>query len=146
MAKLYLKQYNGLHYSFFSCFCFGNTLPLGSEAVLLYDISQNHAILLLWSVATFGNVLGSVLNYWLGLKGEEYLEKKSYINKEKITKAKTFFYKYGAISLLLSWMPVIGDPLTFIAGVLKYDFKKFLLLVFLAKGLRYVAVILLFIY
>ena len=121
-------------------------LPLGSEALLLYDVSQNYSILLLWTVATFGNTLGSVLNYWLGAKGEEYLERKSYIDKSKLGKAKTFFNKYGAISLLLSWVPIIGDPLTFIAGVLQYSFKKFLLLVFIAKGMRYALVILLLIY
>ena len=51
-------------------------LPLGSEALLLYDISQNYSLILLWSFATVGNTLGSMFNYWLGLKGEAYLEKK----------------------------------------------------------------------
>ena len=130
---------------FLVAFASATLLPLGSEALLLYDVTQNHAILFLWIVATFGNTLGSVLNYWLGLKGEEYLEKKAYIDKDKIKKSKMFFNKYGAVSLLLSWMPIVGDPLTFIAGVLQYDFKRFLLLVFIAKGLRYAVVILLLI-
>ena len=116
-------------------------LPLGSEALLLYDITQNHSILLLWIFATLGNTLGSMLNYWLGLKGEAYLERKKYLSKEKMENARRFFDKYGGWTLLLSWVPIIGDPLTFIAGVLSYNFKLFTLIVFLAKGTRYAAII-----
>jgi membrane protein YqaA with SNARE-associated domain len=116
-------------------------LPLGSEALLLYDISQNYSLLLLWSVATTGNTLGSMVNYWLGLKGEMYLERKGHLSVEKMDKARGLFTKYGGWTLLLSWVPIIGDPLTFIAGVLRYDFKWFALIVILAKGLRYAALI-----
>ena len=116
-------------------------LPLGSEALLLYDISQQHTIILLWIVATVGNTLGSMFNYWLGLKGEVYLEKKGYVSTEKVKKARNMFDKYGGWTLLLSWAPVIGDPLTFIAGVLHYDFKMFSIIVFVAKGLRYAVII-----
>ena len=116
-------------------------LPLGSEALLLYDISQNHSLLFLWSVATLGNTLGSMVNYWLGLKGEAYLEEKEYLSVEKMDKARDFFGKYGGWTLLLSWVPIIGDPLTFIAGVLRYNFKWFTLIVAVAKGTRYAIVI-----
>ena len=116
-------------------------LPLGSEALLVYDISQNYSLLLLWSFATVGNTLGSMLNYWLGLKGEAYLERKGHVSVEKMEKARGFFSKYGGWSLLLSWIPIIGDPLTFIAGVLRYNFKWFSLIVFVAKGLRYAVII-----
>ena len=116
-------------------------LPLGSEALLLYDISQNYSLLLLWSVATLGNTLGSMVNYWLGFKGEDYLERKGYLSVEKMDKAREFFGKYGGWTLLLSWVPFIGDPLTFIAGVLRYDFKWFALIVAVAKGTRYAVII-----
>ena len=116
-------------------------LPLGSEALFLYDISQQHTIILLWIVATVGNTLGAMLNYWLGLKGETYLEKKDYLSAEKMEKARSMFDKYGGWTLLLSWAPVIGDPLTFIAGVLRYDFKMFGIIVLVAKGLRYAVII-----
>ena len=116
-------------------------LPLGSEALLVYDISQNDSLLLLWSFATLGNTLGSMVNYWLGLKGEAYLEKKGHVSVEKMEKARGFFAKYGGWTLLLSWAPIIGDPLTFIAGVLRYNFKWFTLIVFIAKGLRYAIII-----
>ncbi len=116
-------------------------LPLGSEALLLYDITQNTSLLLLWTVATFGNTLGSMVNYWLGLKGEAYLERKRYLSIKKMEKARSFFDKYGGWTLFLSWVPVIGDPLTFIAGVLGYNFKRFAFIVFLAKGTRYAVII-----
>ena len=116
-------------------------LPLGSEALLLYDISQNYSLLLLWSVATLGNTLGSMVNYWLGLKGEAYLEEKEYLSVKRMDKARRFFAKYGGWTLLLSWVPIIGDPLTFIAGVLRYDFKWFALIVAVAKGTRYAIII-----
>jgi len=115
--------------------------PLGSEALLLYDITQNYSILLLWIFATLGNTLGSMLNYWLGLKGEEYLERKRYLSTKKMEKARSFFDKYGGWTLLLSWAPVIGDPLTFIAGVLRYNFKWFTFIVLFAKGTRYAVII-----
>ena len=116
-------------------------LPLGSEALLLYDISQNYSLFLLWSVATLGNTLGSMVNYWLGLKGEAYLETKGHLSVEKMENARGFFGKYGGWTLLLSWVPIIGDPLTFIAGVLRYNFKWFTFIVFVAKGTRYATII-----
>jgi len=122
---------------FFSAFISATLFPLGSEALLIYDITQGHNWVWLLSFATIGNVLGSCVNYYLGLKGEAFLEEKKYIKKEKIAKYQYYFDRYGGYSLLLSWMPLIGDPITFMAGVLKYNFKYFLVLVFIAKLGRY---------
>jgi membrane protein YqaA with SNARE-associated domain len=88
-------------------------------------------------VATIGNSLGSLLNYFLGLKGEEYLVEKKLLNEKMIIKSKTYFDKYGSVCLLFSWLPIIGDPITFVAGILKYDLKKFIVLVVIAKLSRY---------
>ncbi len=122
---------------FFVSFISATFFPMGSEALLIYNINQGYNLFLLLFFATIGNTLGSILNYFLGLKGEEYLENKNILKKNKIKKYKIFFDKYGSFSLLLSWMPIIGDPLTFIAGVLKYNIKKFILIVLIAKFLRY---------
>jgi len=122
---------------FFVSFISATLFPMGSEAVLLYDLSLGYSIFLLWFVATVGNTLGSLLNYWLGLKGEGFLENRGYLSKEKMQKAHNRFEKWGGWVLLLSWMPIIGDPLTFIAGVLRYDLRKFIMIVVLAKGVRY---------
>lgn len=122
---------------FLSALISATLFPLGSEALLIYDINEGYNLYLLLFFATLGNVIGSVINYYLGLKGEEYLESKGHLKKEKLEKYKDFFSKYGGYSLLLSWMPIIGDPITFIAGILKYDLKKFLILVTIAKFGRY---------
>lgn len=122
---------------FFSALISATLFPLGSEALLIYDIKEGYNLYLLLLFATFGNVLGSLINYILGLKGEEYLSRKKYLKEKKIKKYKFFFDKYGGLTLLLSWLPIIGDPITFIAGILKYDWKKFLFLVTLAKLGRY---------
>ena len=86
--------------------------------------------------------MGSVINYFLGLKGEEYLINKNLLKENYILKAKTYFDKYGSLSILFSWLPIIGDSITFVAGVLKYDFKKFLILVVIAKFFRYLFLVL----
>ncbi len=127
---------------FFIAFLSGSLLPLGSEGVLVYDVMQGYSAMLLLFFASAGNLLGAVLNYWLGLKGEEFLLKKNYLNPKKLNGAKERFNRYGAFALLFSFMPVIGDPLTFIAGVTGYDFKKFLFLVAVSKSLRYLFIIL----
>jgi membrane protein YqaA with SNARE-associated domain len=116
-------------------------LPLGSEALFLYDISQEYSVPLLWSVATFGNTLGSMFNYWVGLKGEAYLVHNGHLSFKKMDKSRRVFDTYGGWTLLLSWVPIMGDPLTLVAGMLRYKFKYFILIVFVAKGLRYAALI-----
>ena len=127
---------------FCTAFISATLFPLGSEALLIYDITEGHNIYLLLFFATFGNSLGSVVNYFLGLKGEEYLINKKLLNEKYIIKAKTYFDKYGDWSILFSWLPIIGDPITFVAGILKYDFKKFLILVVVAKFSRYLFLVL----
>lgn len=122
---------------FVSAFISATLFPLGSEAILIYDIQQGYNILLLLIIATVGNTLGSLVNYYLGLKGEAFLEEKKYLKKQSIEKYKKIFDKFGAFALLFSWMPIVGDPITFVAGILKYNLKRFVLLVLLAKALRY---------
>ena len=123
---------------FFIAFLSGSLLPLGSEGVLIYDIKSGYNIYWLLIFATVGNVLGSVLNYYLGLKGEEYLLKKGYLNYSTFIKAKERFNKFGSFTLLLSAAPIIGDPLTFIAGAMQYNFRYFLILVTISKASRYI--------
>ena len=123
---------------FFVAFLSGSLLPMGSEALVIYDLKEGYNPTLIIIFASLGNTLGAVLNYFLGLKGEEFLEKRDYLKGAKLSKAKERFKKYGAFALLLSPLPIIGDPITFVAGILKYDFKKFLLIVGIAKTLRYI--------
>jgi len=122
---------------FLSAFISATLLPFGSEALFIYDVTQGHNFYILLIVATFGNSLGAIVNYFIGLKGEEFLIKKRYLKEEKIIKTKKYFDKYGSFIILFAWLPIIGDPLTFIAGVLKFNFKIFLILVVIGKFLRY---------
>ncbi|AXH08434.1 hypothetical protein CP960_11060 [Malaciobacter halophilus] len=126
---------------FFVSFISATLFPLGSEALLVLNINQNYNIYLLLFFATIGNSLGSLVNYFLGYKGESYLENRKILDKKRIDKYKKYFDKYGVYCLLFSWAPIVGDPLTFIAGVLKYDLKKFIFLVLLAKFLRYLFIV-----
>lgn len=122
---------------FFSAFLSATLLPLGSEALLIYNLKEGYNLYILLFVATLGNSLGSVVNYYFGFKGEEYLLKKELIKEKYLQISKKYFDKFGAISILFAWLPIIGDPITFVAGVLKYDFKKFLVLVIISKFSRY---------
>jgi len=122
---------------FLSAFVSATLIPFGSEALLIYDIKEGYNIYLLLLFATLGNSLGSILNYFLGLKGEEFLIRKNLLKDKSISKTKNYFDKYGSVCILFSWLPIIGDPITFIAGVLKYNLKHFILLVIIAKFLRY---------
>jgi len=128
-------------YLFFVALISATIFPLGSEGLLLYHISNNLNIYILFLSATFGNSLGSLINYWLGVKGEEYLLNHKLIKTKNILTGKRYFNKFGSYSLLLSWMPIIGDPITFVAGILRYNLKKFILLIIIAKGGRYLFLI-----
>ena len=126
---------------FLASFLAATILPLSSEIVLIFLLLNDLNPTILVCIATFGNVLGSFVNYALGFWGSLFLVKKaSRISEDGFTKAKQRFQKYGVYSLFFAWVPVIGDPLTIVAGVLKINFLIFLILVTLGKFLRYVII------
>ncbi|WP_219722176.1 YqaA family protein [Oligella urethralis] len=123
-------------------------LPAQSEAVLLgmLHLSQQSAMLLVL-FATVGNVLGSVLNWWLGTQLERFKERSWFpVSEQRLEQAQGYYQRYGSWILLFSWLPIIGDPITFVAGVLRERFYRFLILVSLAKGGRYVLISLAYVY
>lgn len=123
-------------------------LPAQSEAVLLgmLHLSQQSAMLLVL-FATVGNVLGSVLNWWLGTQLERFKERLWFpVSEQRLVQAQDYYQRYGSWILLFSWLPIIGDPITFVAGVLRERFYRFLILVSLAKGGRYVLISLAYVY
>lgn len=110
-----------------------------SEAVLVAMLlSDRYIASTLLAVATFGNVLGSTLNWVLGRSIERLRHKRWFpVSESKLEKAEQFYLRYGRWSLLLSLVPIIGDPLTVVAGVMREPIWSFLLIVTLAKGIRY---------
>ena len=131
-----ITSYIGL---FVAAFGAATLLPMQSEAVLVgMLLSDKYVASTLLAVATFGNVLGSVLNWVLGRSVERLRHKRWFpVSENKLEKARQSYLRYGRWSLLLSWVPIIGDPLTVVAGVMREPLWSFLLIVTLAKGVRY---------
>jgi len=124
---------------FLAAFGAATLLPLQSEAVLVgLLLSGQYGVWTLLGVATLGNVLGSLVNWWLGRGIERFRERRWFpVSPRHLETARRHYQRYGHWSLLLSWVPVIGDPLTLVAGVMGEPLKRFLLIVSLAKFVRY---------
>ncbi|MEY4761222.1 MAG: inner membrane protein YqaA [Pseudomonadota bacterium] len=105
-------------------------------------LAGDHPLWLLLLVASVGNVLGSVVNWLLGRGIERFRDRRWFPAKgDAFDRAQRLYQRYGRWSLLLSWAPFIGDPLTLAAGVLREPFLPFLALVTVAKTLRYAVLI-----
>ncbi len=118
-------------------------LPLQSEAVLagLY-LSGNYNAALLLFTATAGNVLGACVNWWLGRHLQRFKDKRWFpVSKKLLARARIIYRRYGVWTLLLAWVPFIGDPLTIIAGILRTPFWLFAVLVTIGKAGRYYAIL-----
>ena len=116
--------------------------PLSSELTLASLLNtNNYSSIILVGAASLGNILGSIFNWLLGFYLIKHVNKKWLpINDNQINAAVDRFNKFGVWSLLFAWVPVIGDPLTFIAGLLKINFLLFLTLVSIGKISRYLFV------
>lgn len=118
-------------------------LPLQSEAVLagLY-LSGNYNAAILLLTATAGNVLGACVNWWLGRHLQKFKDKRWFpVSKKALARARLIYRRYGVWTLLLAWVPFIGDPLTIIAGILRTPFWLFVTLVTIGKAGRYYAIL-----
>lgn len=124
---------------FFAAFLAATLVPAQSEAVLVALILQNSwPVWVLLAVASVGNVMGSALNWALGRFLSGYRDRRWFpVSGKSFDQAVGWYRRWGHWSLLGSWLPVVGDPLTCVAGVLREPFWRFLLLVGLAKTGRY---------
>ena len=129
---------------FASAFLAATLLPMSSEAVLAaLTAASGHEALLLWLVATAGNTLGALVNWVLGRFCLHWRDRRWFpVKAGELERAGAWFRRYGAWALLFAWLPVVGDPLTFVGGIFRVNVWAFLLLVGAGKAARYAAVIL----
>jgi len=129
---------------FLSALVAATILPMQSEAVFVaYLIAEAAPALALLTVASLGNTLGAVVNWLLGRGLERFKGRRWFpVGPQALARAQAWYARWGRWSLLLSWMPVIGDPITVAAGVMREPFWRFLLLVGLAKTGRYLVLML----
>lgn len=136
---LFIAEYGTL---FAAAFLSATLFPFQSEAVLFgMLVSERYSVWLLIAVASVGNILGSVANWFLGRFFAHFEGRRWFpVKREQMAKAEGWYHRYGRWTLLLSWAPVIGDPLTLVAGVLREPLPVFILLVTVAKTARYLTV------
>jgi membrane protein YqaA with SNARE-associated domain len=128
---------------FLSAFFAATLLPFSSEIVLsAFYGARNGDAVTLWLVASTGNVLGALVNWALGRYLLHWQDRKWFPFKaNQIQSAELWFHRYGVWTLLMAWVPVVGDPLTFVAGFLRVKVWLFLILVTIGKAGRYMAVL-----
>jgi len=126
---------------FLLSFLAATLVPLGSEWLLAVLLVNGFDPAIVVSVATVGNSCGALTTYAIGLWGGPFLIRLILrISPENQVSAERFFTRYGSWALLLSWVPVLGDPLCLAAGILRTRLWRFLLLVATGKLLRYLVV------
>ncbi len=135
-----VEGYIGL---FLSAFLAATVLPVSSEIVMGAMVaSGSYEIVWLLVVASIGNTLGSVVNWGLGRYLYRFRDRRWFpVSERSIDRAADRFNRFGLWSLLLAWVPVIGDPLTLVAGLLRVRFLVFLPLVAISKTGRYVVLL-----
>lgn len=124
---------------FLVAFGAASLLPAQSEPVFLAALLAGaHPAWVVVAVASVGNTLGSCLNWLIGRGVERFRDRPWFpVPAPALARATGWYRRWGRWSLLLSWAPFVGDPLTVVAGVLREPFWSFLLLVALAKTGRY---------
>lgn len=125
-----------------AAFVAATLLPAQSEAVFLGLLAARSVDpALLFVVASLANTAGSVVNWWLGRLiargGMARLPARLRPDPVRFARAQGWFARFGWPSLLFAWLPIGGDPLTFVAGSLNYPLGRFVLLVFIGKAARY---------
>ena len=123
---------------FFSALISSTLFPGGSEVLLLYQLNEGGSVVALVLIATLGNVLGSLITYGMGRLGNAAVHKRWLrISETQTERAEQWFEKYGRPSLLLAWLPIVGDPLCLAAGLMRCQLITFLVLVSIGKLARY---------
>jgi membrane protein YqaA with SNARE-associated domain len=127
---------------FLSAFSAATLLPGSSEALLAgFIAAERGSPAALIAVATAGNVAGSAVNWAIGRFLLHYRDRRMFpVSERRYAQAVRWFERFGLWSLLFAWLPIVGDPLTVIAGALKTRFMPFVVLVTIGKLARYLFV------
>lgn len=116
-------------------------LPGNSEVLVAIMPSRGYNVWLVLLVATAGNYLGALINYCIGKYGRDFFFTRFMnVESEKLQRAENIFKRWGVPVLFFSWIPIIGDPLTVVGGVLNVNIYRFTVWVVLGKALRYLIV------
>ena len=127
---------------FGSAFLAATILPFYSEIYLFLLVENGYSPSILFIVATAGNTAGAIVNWILGRYLLHFQDRKwFYFNQQQMEKAQNWYRSYGIWTLLFAWLPIGGDGLTLVAGIMRARLFIFIILVAIGKGLRYWVVI-----
>ena len=126
---------------FILSFLAATVLPLGSEWLLAALLLTGFDPVLCVALATVGNTLGAMTTYAIGIWGGPWLiERVLKIDLSRRLRAEQVYTRYGSWSLLLAWLPIVGDPLWLVGGLMRVQLLRYILLVGIGKYIRYQAV------
>lgn len=123
------------------CFLAATILPFSSEGILILALSLDFDPYICLILASFGNTFGGVTNYFIGRIGKPQTLKRFFPSSEKFNRIHQRVEKHGVKLALLSWVPIIGDPLVIVLGFLRIPFLPVLILMFISKAIRYAIII-----
>ncbi|MGB1950526.1 MAG: YqaA family protein [Marinobacter sp.] len=127
---------------FLTAFAAATLLPAYSEILLGTLVTQGYSLWWLWVWATAGNTLGSVVNGVIGRQVDRFKNKRWFpVSERQLERARERFNRYGQWSLLLGWLPIGGDALTLVGGIMRVPWLNFVVLVAIGKGVRYAFVL-----
>ena len=130
----------GLFGRFLTCLLSATILPFSSEAIVAGAMALGYERWIIVLVATLGNTAGGMISFWMGwLCKWEWLEKYFKIKREKLERFRGHIEKYGVWEALLTWLPIVGDPLAIAMGFMRLNPWWTMLIMFLGKAVRYFA-------
>ena len=123
---------------FIVSFLGASLLPLSTEAFVLGMPTVGYNVWIVTIVAIVGNYLGNIFNYFVGMKGSDFVFSRYVkIDPKTWARAERTYDRFGPLALFFSWVPIIGDPLTAVAGALHMNLGTFTFWVLLGKLVRY---------
>lgn len=129
----------GLFGLFLACLLSATILPFSSEMVVAGAMALGYERWAIVVVATLGNTVGGMISFWMGwLCKWEWLERYFKIKREKLERFRGHIEKYGVWAALLTWLPIVGDPLAIAMGFMRLNPWWTMLIMFVGKALRYI--------